>query len=214
MNRLTKTIIVFTTFICYTLSTKVIFDCYINKGTQNEIKIGFSHHNYVFANSNNRTRDINVDKIIGIHHQINNEGSTEHVSLAQVFFYGSGMNILHFSENGETKVYYLGNYVSRKFRAFVMSVKLLDPTEKYSKPADVPIEDLMNKSLYWNSELPEFTFEMDKTSYMVQCEILPPQQDVVLSQVSEHMATNTVNVKPNGISVSGVHNPDNQKFII
>ena len=204
MHRLIKSSFVFTLLICYSFSTKVLFDCYLNKGQKNEIKLGFSHHNYVFANSNSRKRDIKVDKIIGIHESVKSSESVEHISISEVFFYGEGMNILHFLEGGETQVCSLGNYVSRKFRAFVMSVKLLDPTEKYKKPANVPIEDLMNKSLYYKGKLPEFSFDINKTTYTAQCEILPATESVV--NVTNTIPNNTVVVQNNGSQVvSGVH---------
>ena len=124
------------------------------------------------------------------------------------------MNILHFMEDGETKVHSLGYYIDRKFRAYVMTVKLVDPTEKYRKPADIPLEDLMNKSLYLNGELPHFSFDLDKTTYEATCEILPVENPVSV-EVSPQISTNTVSSQPNGqVVVSGVHNEGQIKNLL
>ena len=231
MNQFISLSLIFSLIICFTLNTKVLFDCYLNKGQNDEIRLGFSHHNYVFSNSSDRKRDIAIYSVVGLHDQESKNGKVTHTSLAEVSFYGEGMNIIHFIQDGKKVEHYLGNYVSRKFRAYIMKVKLLDPTEKYRKPKDVPIADLLNKSLYYKGELPTFTFDIDKSTYEATCDI----QDVetlqsVQTEVSSQLAVNnvqpdqtvlsnqTVQTNQTGqISVQGVHQPPspmNQNFII
>jgi hypothetical protein len=157
-----------------------MFDCYLNYKTKNEIKLGFTYYNLIASNNTKRIYDLNVYKVHSIHEQepsINGQ-TPKHVSVSDIVIYGDGMNILHYSENGNTIFHYLGNIATRKFRAFNIHVKLIDPTEKYHKNSDVPVEDILNKSLYYKGQMPYFEFTVDGNVKTAICELSAVPEEV------------------------------------
>ena len=165
-------------------STKVKFDCFLNYKTQNEIKLGFTYYNLVMSNDSKRIYDLKVYKVHNIHEQepsINGQ-TPNHVSVSDIVIYGDGMNILHYSEKGSIYFHYLGNMATRKFRAFNIHVKLIDPTEKYHTTSDVPVEDLLNRSLYYKGQMPYFEFELDGNTKTAICELTPVEEEVTLEE--------------------------------
>ena len=213
MFRFVFTSFVFLCFISNCVCVPVIFDCFLNKGTAKEIKLGFSFHNFFVADVSQRTFDLKVYKVHQIHESVKGNNITpEHISLCEVTFYGDGMNILHYLEDGETKYHFLGNYVSRKFRAFNIKVRLLDPTEKYHKTSDVPVEDLLNHSLYYQGKLPYFTFDMGKQTKTAECELkVLDIQKQIASVTSAKLTNQSPNTAP--VSVRGVQTQTQDQLV-
>ena len=173
MSKFTLSSFVFIYLISITTTTRVVFDCYLNYKTKNQIKLGFTYYNLIASNDSKRIYDLNVYKVHHIYEQepSKNGLTPEHVSVSDIVVYGDGMNILHYSENGSTIFHYLGNMATRKFRAFNIHVKLMDPTEKYHKNSDVPVEDILNQSLYYKGQMPYFEFEVDGNVKTAICEL-------------------------------------------
>ena len=169
---------IYVSFVVITLTSmikaneKLEFHCYLNKGTKEEIKIGFSHFNFFTSDSIYPHYELGIKRVEPIYHkQTNQSGQVSHALTKLVTFYGSGLNILHFMVGQEKKKYSDANYLLNKMCAFNFKVPLNDPNQIMNNTSDVTAEMIVNKNLYVDGQLPYFNFTIDKVDYKMECEL-------------------------------------------
>ena len=148
------------------------YKCYLNydQGPEKRIRINFTQFNMIYYNQQKDDFETWPSAIMRLSLR-NNQNQEERVTKVRLAT--DNMNILHYHEDGKDVNIRLANSTILKFYSIYVYLYLKKDT--YEKPDQVSFHDIANKNLYFNGEMPYFTFtDKEGDERKARCEIELP----------------------------------------